>query len=76
MTKGGRPTCGHPRDVGVVTGGRRSGWNHEGNASERVAGEDLGEDDPDMWALSTSDGGAITGGRLARRKTASEAFPF
>jgi hypothetical protein len=69
-TQGGRHTRGHPRDKGVVTGGRRSDGNYGGNASERAAGEDFGEDGPDRWAPSVSDGGVGTGwqaGRLMHR---------
>jgi hypothetical protein len=47
MAHGGMRIRGHPRDEGVVTGGWRSGGNCGGNASERVTGEDLGEDSPD-----------------------------
>jgi hypothetical protein len=61
MAEGGRCKRGHPRDEGVVTGGRRSGGNCDGNASERAAGEDLGEDDPDRWVPSVSDGGVVMG---------------
>jgi hypothetical protein len=43
------------------------GRNCGGNASERVAGEDLGEDDPDRWAPSVSDGGAVTGWQAGSR---------
>jgi hypothetical protein len=45
----------------VVTGRRCSGGNCGGNASERAAGEDLGEDGPDRWAPSVSDGDAVMG---------------
>jgi hypothetical protein len=43
MTQGGRRTRGHPCGMRVVTGGRRSGGNCGGNASEHAAKEDLGE---------------------------------
>jgi hypothetical protein len=39
----------------------RSSGNCSCNASEHAAGEDLGEDVPDRWAPTISDGGAITG---------------
>jgi hypothetical protein len=55
-TQGGRHTQGHPRDEGMVAGGRRSG----GNASERAAREDLGEDGPDRWAPSVGNGVFVT----------------
>jgi hypothetical protein len=61
MAQGGRHTRGHPRDEGVLTGGRRSGGNCGGNASKRAAGEYLGEDGPDRWAPSISDGDAVRG---------------
>jgi hypothetical protein len=61
MAQGCKSTHGHPRDEGVVTGGWRSGGNYGGIASERATGKDLGEDGPDRWAPSVSDGGAITG---------------
>jgi hypothetical protein len=67
-TQGGRRTRGHPRDKGVVTGGRCNGGNCGGNASERAAGENLGEDDPDRWAPSVSDGDVITEGRPAHAR--------
>jgi hypothetical protein len=63
MAQGGRRTREHPRDEGVVTGGRRSG----GNASEHVTDEDLGEDGPDRWALSVSDGDVVTGWQAGSR---------
>jgi hypothetical protein len=68
MTQGGRRTRGHPRDVGLVTGGRRNGGNRRGNANERTTGEDLGEDGPDGWAPFVSDGGVVTGGKLAHAR--------
>jgi hypothetical protein len=38
-----------------------------GNASERAAGEDLGEDDPDMWVPSVSVDGMVTGWQAGSR---------
>jgi hypothetical protein len=61
MAQGGRRTRGHPRDEGVVTGGWRSGGNCGGNASEHAAGEDLGEDGPNRWDPSISNGGSVMG---------------
>jgi hypothetical protein len=61
MAQAGRHTRGHPRNEGVVTSGWCSGGNCGGIASECAAGEDLGEDDPNRWVPSVSDGGMVTG---------------
>jgi hypothetical protein len=45
-TQFGRRTREHPRNAGVVTGGWRSGRTRDGNANERIAREDLGEEGP------------------------------
>jgi hypothetical protein len=53
---------------GMMMGGRLVGGNSAGIATRTWSKGELREDDPDRWAPSVSDGGAVTGGRPARAR--------
>jgi hypothetical protein len=61
MAQGGKHTSGHPRNRGVVMGGRPIADNLASIATLASRGGHLGEESTDRWAPSVSDGGVIMG---------------